>query len=76
MEVDVMLVGFDGNGAYHYTIDVAELEELLTSTSVEDYCPTVWDSEQKTSMCCSVTYSITRPLQTDEVGNIIIHLLT
>ncbi|KAG2449332.1 hypothetical protein HYH02_005487 [Chlamydomonas schloesseri] len=57
VEVDVLLIGFDGDGGYGYHVDKAALEELLgTATEDNTICPTVWETGETAAVCFSINY--------------------
>ncbi|KAG2433383.1 hypothetical protein HXX76_008444 [Chlamydomonas incerta] len=57
IEVDLLLIGFDGDGGYGYQVDKAALEELLgTATEDNTICPTVWETGETAAVCFSINY--------------------
>lgn len=57
LEVDILLIGLEGDGAFHYRMDGNELEELLsTSLHGRELCPTIWDTGKPASICYNVDY--------------------
>ena len=66
MEVDVFLVGFDGDAAYGYKMDPAKLHQMLVN-SLSYYCPHVWDTQEELGVCFSVHFQIGYPQDTPQV---------
>ncbi|KAJ9508189.1 hypothetical protein QJQ45_021541 [Haematococcus lacustris] len=56
VEVDVVLIGFEGDGAYGYTLDSYELDEQLASGLDQEVCPTVWESGRQTALCFNLKF--------------------
>ncbi|GFR52438.1 hypothetical protein Agub_g15012, partial [Astrephomene gubernaculifera] len=57
IEVDVLLLGFDGDGGYGYQLERQALEELLGSATEDNtICPTVWETGEPAAVCFSVNY--------------------
>lgn len=59
IEVDILLIGFDGDGGYGYTFQKNDLEELLGSATGDNtICPTVWDTKEHAAVCYNVNYML------------------
>ncbi|KAG2491675.1 hypothetical protein HYH03_010044 [Edaphochlamys debaryana] len=59
VEVDILLVGFDGDGGYGYKVDKQALEELLGSATADNtVCPTVWETGEHAAVCFSINYVV------------------
>ncbi|GIL61482.1 hypothetical protein Vafri_15870 [Volvox africanus] len=57
IEVDLLLVGFEGDGGYGYELDRHALDELLgTATEDNTICPTVWETGEAAAVCFAVNY--------------------
>jgi hypothetical protein len=57
VEIDVFLIGFDGDGAYGYQLQPSRLLQMLSS-SLSFYCPRVWDTEEDLGVCFSVNFQV------------------
>ncbi|GLI63758.1 hypothetical protein VaNZ11_006832, partial [Volvox africanus] len=57
IEVDLLLIGFDGDGGYGYELDRHALDELFgTATEDQTICPTVWETGEAAAVCFAVNY--------------------
>ncbi|KXZ46033.1 hypothetical protein GPECTOR_47g308 [Gonium pectorale] len=57
LEVDLLFIGFDGDGGYGYKLDRQALEELLGSATEDNtICPTVWETGEHAAVCFSINY--------------------
>ncbi len=57
VQVDILLIGFDTDGAYSYSLDPDELEEALSKAhSEKEICPTILETEEQAAVCFNVNY--------------------
>ncbi|KAF8055392.1 hypothetical protein HT031_006759 [Scenedesmus sp. PABB004] len=57
IEVDVVLVGFDGEGGYGHQLKPERLLSLL-STHLQWYCPYSWETEEELGVCMHVNFQV------------------
>eukprot|EP00798_Chlamydomonas_sp_ICE-L_P018974 gene18974-25550_t len=57
INVDILLIGTEGDGAFSFWTDPDRLLEALTQSHL-DICPTIWETGQETAVCFSVNYEI------------------
>lgn len=57
IEIDIILVGFSGDGGYGYKLGSNTLLSLL-STHLQWYCPYSWDSEEELGVCMHVNFQV------------------
>ena len=61
VEVDILLLGFDSDGGFGYNLSSILLHELLSMSSMENTCPTIWETDQPASICLQPTFVILTP---------------
>jgi hypothetical protein len=57
LEVEVVLVGFSGNGGYGYKLEAERLLSLL-STHLQWFCPASWETEDELGVCMHVNFQV------------------
>jgi hypothetical protein len=57
--IDILTLGFDGDGAYKLKLQLSKLEEII-QTSFNRYCPTIWDTKQEAGICYYITYNVVK----------------
>ncbi|MEW5300962.1 MAG: hypothetical protein WDW36_003849 [Sanguina aurantia] len=57
IEIDLLLLGFEGDGGFGYKIEHIELEELLAATvGRQPLCPSVTETQEPANVCFDVHY--------------------
>ncbi|MEW5313566.1 MAG: hypothetical protein WDW38_005124 [Sanguina aurantia] len=57
VEIDLLLLGFEGDGGFGYKIEHIELEELLAATiGRQPLCPSVTETQEPANVCFAVHY--------------------
>eukprot|EP00879_Flechtneria_rotunda_P025006 GHRR01026535.1.p1 GENE.GHRR01026535.1~~GHRR01026535.1.p1 ORF type:complete len:149 (+),score=10.10 GHRR01026535.1:168-614(+) len=57
IEVEVILVGFNGDGGYGYKLQGPRLASLL-STHLQWACPFSWETEEELGVCMHVNFEV------------------
>jgi hypothetical protein len=68
IEVDIILVGFSGDGGYGYKLAPDRLLNLL-STHLQWYCPYSWETEEELGVCMHVNFQVVSNDEDPEVGS-------
>lgn len=58
LDVDVYLVGFDGDGGYGHVADAVELAKLLAGAGRPDACPRSLDTGEEVGVCFRLDYRV------------------
>lgn len=66
IEVDIILVGFSGDGGYGYKLQPDRLLNLL-ATHLQWYCPYSWETEEELGVCMHVNFQVVSNEEDPEV---------
>lgn len=70
IEVDIILVGFSGDGGYGYKLQPDRLLNLL-ATHLQWYCPYSWETEEELGVCMHVNFQVVSNEEDPEVGTLL-----
>eukprot|EP00882_Tetradesmus_deserticola_P033751 GHRQ01038579.1.p1 GENE.GHRQ01038579.1~~GHRQ01038579.1.p1 ORF type:complete len:211 (+),score=51.37 GHRQ01038579.1:361-993(+) len=70
IEVDIILVGFAGDGGYGYELTPSRLLNLLGS-HLQWYCPYSWETEEELGVCMHVNFQVVSNDEDPEVGTLL-----
>ncbi|GAX75074.1 hypothetical protein CEUSTIGMA_g2518.t1 [Chlamydomonas eustigma] len=70
LEVDILMLGFEGDGAFSYSFDNSEFENVMHSMTTEQkICPTVWETGEPSAVCFEINYVLLTPPE-DALDNV------